>query len=373
MRIALVHPTYWPEVRRGSERLIHDLGVSLASRGHEVTLLTSHRGRPSVEHEDGIDVVRRWRPPERTPLSWYEHHVANVPAIVWQLWRGGYDLAHAFFPVDGWAAVKARRLGGPPVIFSFHGIPAREHLVRRRYRLELVETLAREADTVSALSEAAAERFRAYFGRSPLILPGGVRAADFAAELPRTPEPTLICTASLGDPRKRAGVLFDAFERLRRQRPGVRLRVAATPDPVMSGDAPELPDGAEWFEGDDTGELAGALAEAWVAVLPSIEEAFGLVLIESLAAGTPVVAARSGACPEIVDREPIGRLFEPDDPSSLARCLDEALDLADDPATAAACRRRAGDFDWDRVVELYEDAYASLPDRSRQRRGVGHA
>ena len=46
--------------------------------------------------------------------------------------------------------------------------------------------------------------------------------------------------------------------------------------------------------------------------LPSVDEAFGLVLVESLAAGTPVVAARSGACPEIVTDDLIGRLFEPD-------------------------------------------------------------
>jgi hypothetical protein len=42
VRIALLHPTYWPEVRRGSERLAHDLATALANRGHEVTLLTSH-------------------------------------------------------------------------------------------------------------------------------------------------------------------------------------------------------------------------------------------------------------------------------------------------------------------------------------------
>ncbi len=61
-------------------------------------------------------------------------------------------------------------------------------------------------------------------------------------------------------------------------------------------------------------------------MLPSVDEAFGLVLVESLAAGTPVVAARSGACPEIVTDDAIGRLFEPDDADDLARAMGEAID-----------------------------------------------
>ncbi|MGH2951458.1 MAG: glycosyltransferase, partial [Solirubrobacterales bacterium] len=129
MRIALLHPTYWPEVRRGSERLAHDLGTTLADRGHQVTLLTSHRRRPSASTEDGIRVLRSWRPPELPGLSWYEDHVATVPAAIWRLLRGDYDLAHALFPADAWAAFQAHRRGGPPYVFSIHGIVNREALV----------------------------------------------------------------------------------------------------------------------------------------------------------------------------------------------------------------------------------------------------
>ena len=74
MRIAFLHPTYWPEVRRGSERLVHDLASGLAGRGHEVTLITSHPGRPTVNEEDGFRVIRNWRLPYMRPLRWYEDH-----------------------------------------------------------------------------------------------------------------------------------------------------------------------------------------------------------------------------------------------------------------------------------------------------------
>ncbi len=65
-----------------------------------------------------------------------------------------------------------------------------------------------------------------------------------------------------------------------------------------------------------------------------MDEAFGLVLAEALACGTPVVGTRSGAIPEIIDRDGIGALFDGDDPYGLAQALREVLDIAGDPALA---------------------------------------
>ncbi len=184
-RIAFLHPTYWPEVRRGSERLIHDLAAGLAGRGHEITLITSHPGSPSSAEEDGFRVVRNWRPPYMRPLRWYEDHVAEVPATAFRLWRGDFDIAHAFFPADAWAAMQARRrLGGPPFVFTIHGIPVRQYLVERRYRLEMQLDLVKEAAATTVLSEAAAEGVRRYLLAEPQVVPGGVVCDDFEVEAP---------------------------------------------------------------------------------------------------------------------------------------------------------------------------------------------
>ena len=360
MRVALLHPTYWPEVRRGSERLIHDLAVSLAAAGEEPVIVTSHPGRDTRTIEDGIEVIRARRPPEPRRLRFYEHHLENVPNLLWRLSRERFDLAHAFYPSDAWAAVQARRLGGPPVIFSFHGIPAREHLVARRGRIAIIKAAVAGAAATTVLSEAAAGPFRRYLLARPRVLPGGVIARDFEAAAERSPEPTLLCAASLGDPRKRADTLFAGFSALRERRPQARLLVARSRDPVMSPEPVNLPEGAEWIDVDRTADLARAYASAWVSVLPALHEAFGLVLVESLAAGTPVVAARSGAGPEIVADGDLGRLFEPGDGADLARALDEALELAGEDATAEACRRRAADFDWSLVVRRYRELYATV-------------
>jgi glycosyltransferase involved in cell wall biosynthesis len=84
-----------------------------------------------------------------------------------------------------------------------------------------------------------------------------------------------------------------------------------------------------------------------------------MVLAESLACGVPVVASDADALPEVVDRDTIGRLFDGDE-HSLATALLEALELAEDPQTAAACRSRSEDFSIERCVQAHEALYGEL-------------
>jgi len=359
MRIALLHPTYWPEVRRGSERLAHDLGVSLVERGHQVTLLTSHAAPSTTEVEDGIAVMRARRTRRLAGVHLYEDHVENAPATVRRLLRGDFDVAHALHPADAWAAGHARRWGGPPVLFSVHGIIDREYLVSRRRRLELYRSAIARAGAVSALSAAAAEPFRRYALGEPVILPGGVISEHYAGERRQPERPTLLCASSLTDPRKRASLLFESFERIGAAG-DVRLVVAAGRDPFRDYRPPAVPDGVEVVEIDTSGALAEAFRSATATVLPSVDEAFGLVLLESLAAGTPVVAARSGACPDVVDDEAIGRLFEPDDADGLAAAMAATLELGTREQTASACRAHAAAWDWGEIVPRYESLYQRL-------------
>ena len=348
MRVALLHPTFWPEVRRGAERLVHDLAGWLAAAGHDVTVLTTHRGARTAARDDGFEVVRAWRPPDRLlARRAYEDHLGTVPGHVAELLRGDFDVAHAFFPVSGWAALKARAAGGPPVVYSKMGIPTRRYLVGRRYRMAMNLELAREAAACSVLSQAAAEPFRRYLLREPAVIPPGVRCSDFEGDEPRAERPTIVFAGSPSDPRKRLPLLLDAFTRLRGRVPEARLQLAGRCEPWFDID---LPDGAEWVDADRTETLARLLGAAHVAVLPAVEEAFGLVLVEALAAGTPVVAARSGAGPEIVT-EAVGELFEPDDADDLARALADALDREGDRETY---RQHARRWDWDEVGPRYE-------------------
>lgn len=183
------------------------------------------------------------------------------------------------------------------------------------------------------------------------MVPPGVRCADFEVDAEPAEEATIVYAGSPSDRRKRLPLLLEAFGELRRRRPEARLVLAGRPEPRFEL---ALPDGVRFVSGDDTAQLGGTMASADVAVLPAVREAFGLVLVEALAAGTPVVAARSGGCGEIVTDDRIGRLFEPDDRDDLVRALEEALELGQDPGTATACRRHARQWDWEAMGPRWE-------------------
>ena len=358
MRVALLNPSYWPEVRRGGERLVHDVARGLARRGHDVTVLTSHRARTTVEMEEGVRVVRSYRPPTKLMhRRAYEYHLTNVPTAFSRTLTGRYDVAHAFFLPDAWAAGRAHAVGGPPLVYSFIGIPTREWAVAQRYRLPMATRAVDEAAAVTVLSEAAAAPFRQFLLREPTVVPGSVSLEDFAVEAPPAAVPTLVCAASLSDPRKNGPLLLRAFEALRRRRPDVRLELVGAGDPTQGGVALDLPAGAVVREPADDASLARAYASATATVLASVHEAFGLVVVESLAAGTPVAGVRSGALPELLADPRVGALAEPGDVSGLAEAMDRALELGEDPDTARHCRDAAGAYDEAAVLPRYEQLY----------------
>jgi len=101
-------------------------------------------------------------------------------------------------------------------------------------------------------------------------------------------------------------------------------------------------------------DAAAVMGWADVVVLPSRGEALGGTLAEAICAGTPVVAARTGGTPEVVEDGVTGRLVEPGDPPALAAAIREVL--AARPAMAAACRARAPRWD----AEAYADRVAAL-------------
>ena len=100
-----------------------------------------------------------------------------------------------------------------------------------------------------------------------------------------------------------------------------------------------------------------------MSALTAYREAFGLVLVEALACGTPVVGADHGAVPEVVDRDGIGVLFEDGDERGVARALLEGFELAADAGTRARCRERAEGFSSARLAAEYEALYLELLDR----------
>ena len=186
LRVALLNPCYWPEVRRGSERFARELADGLIARGHSPRLITSVRGLPSRKVEDGLEVVRVWRPPDgRLRHRVYEEHLTHVPFSYAALRAGSDDIAHALYPTDGLAAVRWGERTGRPVVFSHMGIPHRQGLASRRRRVEILQRVIAGSDAVVALRRPFGGGLRAVAGRQAAGhraggRPEGVRAGRAA-------------------------------------------------------------------------------------------------------------------------------------------------------------------------------------------------
>lgn len=367
MRIGLLHPFVWPEVRRGAERYVDDLAWYLRSQGHHVELVTGTDGPSATEtRSDGVVVHRR-------------HHVGLVKLARLGIDRvqaflltslpvlraERYDVTHAMVPAGSVAA----RLVRMPTVFTFIGHPTATQLDQLRApERSLYRLASRTATATTALSRASASSVEHLLGRRPEVLAPGVRVDRFpVAPAPREGPPRILFSAAPGDRRKRLDVVVAAMALVLDRHPDARLQVSGQGDPgwALARAAPE-----------DRGRVAAALdllgpgtpaetpqryREATVTVLPAVEEAFGLVLVESLASGTPVVASADAGMADIVDRDGVGRRVPPDDPRALAEALIETIGLARRADTPATCARHARRWDWaESIGPRHEQLYERL-------------
>ena len=341
---------------------MRDLADGLVAQGHRPRLITSHPGLPSRTVEDGLPITRHWRPPE----GWlrrrgYEYYLSHVPLSYLSLRLGSDDIAQATHSTDAVVAAQWTKRTGKPSIFSYMGIPDRRGLTMRRRRLDLTRRAIDGCTAVTALSEFVAHEFERSLGVEARVIEPGVDLTRFRTGWQRAEQPTIFTAAAIDEPAKRIPLLVETFRLLRRRRPTTKLVLSRPLDPRVSERFErENPDVELVDMGGEGERLPRAYGEAWVCVLPSTGEAFGLVLVEALASGTPVVASNLGGMAGIVNSDRIGRLFDGERPEDLARALDGALELAEDPGTVEACRARAADFSVERSVERYLELYREL-------------
>ena len=358
LRVALLNYCYWPEVRRGTERVMHDLATGLAARGHRPRILTSHPGRPARTLEDGVEVVRNWRPPDYPlRIRGIGEQLTHLPFTARSLRAHDPDLAHAFFASDALASVAWARRTGRPAVLSWMGLMGAGWLSYRALRLETVTRAVYGSDAVVVLSRTARDSVWRWMGVEGRIIHPGVDTRHFTPGGRRDERPTIVCAAAPEVPAKRVGLLVRAFAHVRRERPDARLILMRPGDEALarelSGEGIELSDAR-------SDEVVHLYRRAWVSALPSVNEAFGLVIAEAMACGTPGVASTGFGPAEIIDGPQVGRLFDGEDEHALARALLEALELARVPGVADACVRRAAAFSVDAATAAHEELYREL-------------
>jgi glycosyltransferase involved in cell wall biosynthesis len=361
--VAMLTPCFWPEVRRGTERMVHEVSSGLIARGHRARVITSHRGFFATGEEEGVPVLRVPRPPDgRLRRRSMEDHLLHVPIAYAALRAQHPQIAHAWFTTDAMAAARYRRETGRPAVHSYMGIPDHTGLMWRRKRLHFTVRALKETDRTVALSEHAAEMFRKWLGYDPLVIPPPVDVETFAPGPERTETPTIVCAAAVEEPRKRVELLIRAMPRIRKEHPKARLLVNRPRDLALAASVEDAENGVELADMNDRSTLAALYGAAWASALPSHSEAFGLVLAEAMACGTPGVGAAEGGIPEVIDRPQVGRLFAGEDEAAVAKAVLETFELAQDAGTAKACRERALELSTAACAEAYERLYLELLD-----------
>jgi glycosyltransferase involved in cell wall biosynthesis len=247
--------------------------------------------------------------------------------------------------LDGFLWAWRRRGGARAYVVTLKGIIADELRNERGVVRVLLgiqarweKRNARRADRVIVSSRYSAAVATALYGVPSTriaVVPEPIDLAEwrrrFAAVAParEAARPTVLSVARLY-PRKRVGDLLEAAALLRGRIAGVQVRIV--------GDGPEaghlralherlgLGDTVVFLGHVDRDTLALEYSRARCFCLPTVQEGFGIVFAEAMAAGLPVVACRAAAVPEVVRDGETGLLVPPRTPAALAAALEQVLD-----------------------------------------------
>ncbi|HET9223359.1 MAG TPA: glycosyltransferase family 4 protein [Roseiflexaceae bacterium] len=313
--------------------------------------------------------IARLAPPTAWPRNLTQRRLLfnlQLPALLRAL---PYDLVVGV-DIDGWLWSGAR--GGRPYLASIKGVIAEEmqhESGRTRLLFELLSRLeganARRADAVLTTSEYCRDAIKRHY-RVPAervrLVPEGIDLARWRRMLAAQPcasdGMTILCVAR-HYPRKHIADLLRALPAVRRVVPRARA--------VIVGDGPEhsnlralsaqlgLDDAVQFLGSlpDDT-QVARCYRQADVFCMPSVQEGFGIVFLEAMAAGLPIVATCSAAIPEVVPHGQAGSLVAPGDVAALAEALSALLQNPEQRAAYGTFGKHyVEQYEWGRVAGLF--------------------
>jgi D-inositol-3-phosphate glycosyltransferase len=358
------------------------LSMQLARRGHEVTVYT-RRDDPGLPHRvtmaGGVVVEHVPAGPAREigkdDLLPFMEPFGQYLETVWGVETP--DVVHAHFWMSGLAALTGARATGVPVMQTFHALGtvkarhqgARDTSPPQRSRLE--RAVARDVDhIVATCSDEVFELVRMGVDRHHVsVVPCGVDTEHFTTAGPVAPRTGRRRILSVGRLVERKGV--DTVVRALPEVPGAELVIAGGPSADRCGDDPEVRRLRQVAADCGVGsrvvflgrvgreELPALLRSADVAVCVPWYEPFGIVPLEAMACGLPVVASAVGGLVDTVVDGATGLLVPPQDPAALAVALRRLL--ADDGLRAAygaaGADRAHARYRWERVAADTEQVY----------------
>ncbi len=370
MRIGIVSQSYYPRYGGVTEH-VHNSAVELRRRGHEVTIVTS-RFRGAVENDRAAGIERVGH----NVLVPFNRAFVDL-TVGFGLRRGlrrllrshDFDVVHVHCPTAPTLPLFAVQESRGVTVGTFHSTAGRS-VLQDAFRGYLGPVVAR-LDARIAVSKTAEASSRLYYPGEYRVIPNGVDVNRFHPDHPpfeRWRDPSRVNLLFVGrlDPRKGLQYLLAAMPQVVERTRG-RARLLIVGDSCLRGRfAAQVPSACRehvHFLGHvSAADLPRWYATADIFVSPaSGNESFGIVLIEAMAAGRPVVAADIPGYRSVIIPGENAEAFPPGDATSLARVL---VSLIDDPAKRATLahrgRARALEFAWPRVIDQIENVYREV-------------
>jgi phosphatidylinositol alpha-mannosyltransferase len=268
-----------------------------------------------------------------------------------------FDVVHLHEPLVPGPTMTALVFTEVPTVGTFHR--AGESAIYRRTR-PIARWGANQLTARCAVSEEAmATAIEALGGHYELVF-NGIDVARFAKAVPWPADGPTILFVGRHESRKGLEVLLDAMERLG---PGIRLWVAGEgPQTAKLRERTASDARIEWLGRVSDDELARRLRGADVFCAPSLHgESFGIVLLEAMAASTPIVASDLPGYRNVARPGQDGVLVPPGDAAALAGALNDVLDgRVDVPKLIASGECRAAHFSMEHLADRYLELYGTL-------------
>ena len=355
MRVGLVCP-YSLDVPGGVQNHVRDLAETLISWGHQASVL--------APADDDTALPSYVVPAGRAVPVPYNGSVARVnfgpiSAARVRRWlrEGRFDVLHLHEPATPSLSLLACWAATGPIVATFHTANLRSRAMLAAS--PILEPALEKIAARIAVSEDARRTLVEHVGGDAVLVPNGVFVDRFAQAEPnpswRAPAGSVGFIGRLDEPRKGLPTLLAEMEQVVAERPGVRLLVAGRGDAEEAvADLPAAVRDAVTFLGTvNETDKARLLRTVDVYVAPNLGgESFGIILVEAMSAGAPVLASDLDAFARVLDGGRVGVLFPVGDVPALAKSL---LALLDDPARRDDLREAGRDwvrqFDWETVAD----------------------
>ncbi len=369
MRIAIFTEVFLPKIDGVVTRVIRTVD-QLAEMGHEVMIFATG---DTPETYAGFPVVRA--PSFSLHYIYPEIKVGlPAPAVATKLKEFDPDIIHAVNPVffAGYGVLLAKRLK-KPLLASFHtDVPAYTEALKiglvRKPATAAIRAFHNRAEMNLVTSHPMLGTAKGYGFRDLAVWPKAVDTVgyhpdNYSAEMRHTltdgnPDAPLLIYVGRMSAEKNLSILNDIMPTLRKKVPGARLAMVGA-GPQLEQMKKEFDPAYTVFTGYMSGTpLAQAFASADVFAFPSLTETLGLVALESFASGVPVVGARAGGIPFVIEDGKTGTLVDKDaTPQQWADAFESML-IDDARRMSPAARAEAERWSWraatEKLVECYE-------------------